>query len=84
MSLPNFRSLRFRLPFFFMLVSALPALLSVFWISNLLTTRMEQILQQRVDDGVVVVENVLQQYTEDLLLKGRVVSQTQQIQELDG
>ncbi len=78
----NFRSIRFRLPLLFTLISALPALLSVFWISNVLTDRMEQILQQRVDDGSVVVENVLQQYTEDLLLKGRVVAQAQRIQEL--
>lgn len=77
----NFRSIRVRLPLLFTLVSALPALLSVFWISNVLTARMEEILQQRVNEGVSVVENVLQQYTEDLLLKGRVVAQTQQIQE---
>lgn len=78
----NFRSIRVRLPLLFMLVSTVPALVSVVWISNVLTDRMEDILQQRVNDGVTVVENVLQQYTEDLLLKGRVVAQTQQIQDL--
>lgn len=77
----NFRSIRVRLPVLFTLVSVLPALLSVFWISNVLTDRMDDILQQRVSEGVTVVENVLQQYTEDLLLKGRVVAQTQQIQD---
>ena len=78
----NFRSIRVRLPLLFMVVATVPALVSVVWISNVLTDRMEEILQQRVNDGVTVVENVLQQYTEDLLLKGRVVAQTQQIQEL--
>ena len=77
----NYRSIRVRLPLLFMLVSTVPALLSVVWISNVLTDRMEDILQQRVHDGVAVVENVLQEYTEDLLLKGRVVAQTQQVQE---
>lgn len=77
----NFRSIRFRLPILFMMVSAIPAVVAVFWISNILKERHEIILQQRVQDSAQIVNNVFEAYSEDLLLKARLIAQTQQVQE---
>ncbi len=82
MQLPNFRSIRFRLPLLFMMASAIPALVSIYWISGLLNERMEQILDQRVRDSVTIVNNVFDEYTNDILLKGRVIAQTRSVHEL--
>lgn len=78
----NFRSIRFRLPILFTMVSAIPALVAIFWLSSLLSDRMELSLQQRVQDSAQIVSNVFDSYSEDLLLKARLMTQTQQLQEL--
>lgn len=82
MPLPNFRSIRFRLPLLFMMAAAIPALVSIYWISNLLNERMEQMLVQRLRDSVTIVNNVFDEYTNDILLKARVIAQMRSVQEL--
>ncbi|MEZ0367917.1 MAG: GAF domain-containing protein, partial [Candidatus Sericytochromatia bacterium] len=78
----NPRSIRFKLPAMFMMVSAIPALVALIWLSSLLNERMEQILQQRVRDSAIIAENVFKEYTEDLLLKARLISENRQVPEL--
>lgn len=76
------KSIRFRLPIMFMMASAIPAIVAIFWISNLLNERMNQMLQQRVNDSAVIVSNVFNQYSEDLLLRARLLAQDSRTQEL--
>ncbi|MGV3524576.1 MAG: diguanylate cyclase [Candidatus Sericytochromatia bacterium] len=78
----NFKSIRLRLPLLFTLISAVPALVAIYWISGVLNTRLEQMLQQRVQENALMVENVFNQYGEDLLLKVRLATQTPRLQEL--
>jgi len=77
----KFNSIRFRLPALFMMVSAIPAVVAIIWISNLLNERMEILLQQRVRDSASIVQNVFEEYAQDILLKARLITQTQQIQQ---
>ncbi|MBF2055315.1 MAG: diguanylate cyclase [Candidatus Sericytochromatia bacterium] len=74
------RSIRFRLPMLFMMVSAIPAVVAIVWISSLLNERMEVLLQQRVRDSALTAHNIFEEYAQDILLKARLVTQTQQVQ----
>lgn len=74
------RSIRFRLPMLFMMVSAIPAVVAIVWISSLLNERMEVLLQQRVRDSALTAHNIFEEYAQDMLLKARLMTQTQQMQ----
>ena len=77
----NPRSIRLKVPVLFMMVSVIPALVAMFSLSRLLTDRMEQILQQRVHDSAQIANNVFKSYSEELLLKARVITSSPQIAE---
>jgi diguanylate cyclase (GGDEF)-like protein len=80
MSITLVNSIRFRLPALFLLAALLPTLLSVVWSSRLLKQRMEDMFTQRARESAVIVGNIFDQYQQDILLKTRIISQTQAIQ----
>lgn len=77
----HLRSIRFRLPALFLVVALVPAVIMLVWLSTLLNNRMEQMLLARVSDATVTADNVFHQYSEDLLLKARLISASRQLSE---
>lgn len=75
----RWRSIRVKVPLMFMLVSALPLLVAMLWVSNLLNERLEYLLQQKANDSAAIASNVFEQYTEDLLLKTRLIVQSPEL-----
>ncbi|PIQ23853.1 hypothetical protein COW36_13525 [bacterium (Candidatus Blackallbacteria) CG17_big_fil_post_rev_8_21_14_2_50_48_46] len=73
------KSIRFRLPAFFLLAALLPTLLSAIWSSGLLEHRMEEMFAQQAQDSAQVASNIFEEYAQDLFLKTRVISQSQSV-----
>lgn len=78
----NPKSIRIKLPLMFMMVSAIPAVVAIIWISSLLNERMELMLQKQAKDSALMAANVFEQYTEDLLLKARLIAEAKQVPQL--
>jgi diguanylate cyclase (GGDEF)-like protein len=81
MHIPLLNSIRFRLPALFLVAALVPALLSAVWSSQLLQNQIETMFTQRAQETAKVADNVFEEYTQDILLKTRIISQTQVIQE---
>lgn len=81
MHIPLLNSIRFRLPALFLLAALLPALLSALWSSQLLQSQIENFFTLRARETAIVADNIFEEFSQEILLKSQVISQTQAIQE---
>ena len=66
----------------FILIVCIPMLFSFMYVSDMVSERMEKMMEKRAANRLLIAENILQQTSSDLLVKAKTISQLNDIKEL--